>query len=286
MAQVTRAVKRGFLLLCPASLRLHLLEARPNLRKAAPPGMTFLFPSYLGDISVNIDTTYKVERIMWTGEYEPPLIRFLETHNTDGWTCFDVGANVGAVALALAMYVGNSGKVFAFEPGPPNIVRLRNNFRLNPSLLDRTEIIEYGVGDIAGESWWAEEDGNPGNALLSDQGTHKIPVTTLDSFIAKRGIGRVDFVKIDVEGMELQVMRGAAETLRRFRPAVYFETLPRYLHSSKGATFGEIQNFLVGGLGYGLYRLHNSGELSPVVRTRHGSYTVAIHPQKPIDHRS
>jgi FkbM family methyltransferase len=48
---------------------------------------------------------------------------------------WDVGANVGAVALALAKYVGPSGKVYAFEPGPPNQQRFRNNFTLNPKLL-------------------------------------------------------------------------------------------------------------------------------------------------------
>ena len=283
MAQFNRAVKRGFLMLCPASLRLRLLQAHPNLRKAAPAGMVFLFPSYLGDISVNIDTTYRAERFMWTGEYEPPLIRFLQTHNTDGWICFDVGANVGAVALALAKYVGSSGKVFAFDPGPHNITRLRSNFKLNPGLLNRTEIFGCGIGDISGELWWAEEPGNPGNALLSDRGTHKVEVTTLDSFVGKRGIDRLDFVKIDVEGMEFQVMRGAADTLRTFRPAIYFETLPRYVNSAKGATFDDIQKLLVGELGYRLYRLNDSGELSPVVRSRHGDYTVAIHPQRPVD---
>jgi FkbM family methyltransferase len=285
MAQFNRAVKRGFLLLCPASLRLHLLQTRPNLRKAAPAGMKFLFPAYLGDISVNIDTTYRAERFMWTGEYEPPLIRFLQIHNADGWTCFDVGANVGAVALALAKYVGSSGKVFAFEPGPPNILRLQRNLELNPSLLSRTEIVACGVADMPGELWWAEEHGNPGNALLSDRGTHKIPVTTLDSFVEKRGIGRVDFVKIDVEGMEFQVMRGAADTLRRFRPIVYFETLPRYVNSAKGAAFEELEKLFAGELGYRLYRLDPSGEPSPVLRGRHGDYTVAIHPQRPPGHK-
>src|SRR5271156_536189 len=174
MAQVSRALKTAFLVLCPASLRQHLLQTRPNLRKAAPAGMCFQFSSYLGDVSVHIDTTYRVERHMWTGEYEPPLIRFLQAHNTEGWNCFDVGANVGAVALALAKYVGSSGKVYAFEPGPPNQQRLHDNFKLNPELLGRTELLECGVADKPGELWWAEERGNPGNALLSVKGTHRI----------------------------------------------------------------------------------------------------------------
>jgi FkbM family methyltransferase len=285
MAQVNRAVKTALLLLCPASVRQHLLQTRPNLRKAAPAGMCFQFSSYLDDVSVHIDTTYRAERIMWTGEYEPPLIRFLQAHNTEGWTCFDVGANVGAVALALAKYIGPSGKVYAFEPGRPNQQRFRNNFTLNPKLLGRTELLECGVADKPGELWWAEERGNPGNAVLSDKGTHRIQVITLDAFVSKRQLSHVDFVKIDVEGMELQVMRGAAEVFRSFQPAVYFETLPRYVNSAKGETFAEIQNLLVGKLGYKLYRLSNAGQPSPLVGSRHGDYTLAIHPQKPLGKR-
>jgi FkbM family methyltransferase len=285
MAQVSRAVKTALLRLCPESLRRRLLETRPNLRKAAPAGMQFQFPSYLGDIPVHIDTTYKVERIMWTGEYEPPLIRFLQSHHTEGWTCLDIGANVGAVALALAKFVGPAGKVYAFEPGPPNQQRLRNNFALNPKLLARTELLECGVGDQPGELWWAEEPGNPGNALLSAKGTHKIPVITLDAFLGDRKLDRVDFLKIDVEGMELQVMRGATKLLSTFHPAMYFETLPRYVASGHGATFGDIQQLLVGEFGYTLFRLSNAGRLSPLAGGRPGGYTIAIHPSKPLRQR-
>jgi FkbM family methyltransferase len=285
MAQVSRAVKRVFLLLCPAELRMQLLQSWPNLRKAAPAGMRFLFPFYLGDISANIDTTYKVERIMWTGEYEAPLIQFLKTHDTEGWNCIDVGANVGAVALALAKYVGSAGKVFAFEPGPPNLVRLRSNFNLNPGLLQRTEIFGCGVSDKPGEFWWAEEPGNPGNALLSDSGTHKVRVTTLDAVLNERQLDRVDFLKIDVEGMEILVMRGATELLRKFRPTMYFETLPRYINSSTGANIDDIQKLLVEEFGYTLYRLSSSGQPTPMSGTRHGDYTVAIHPENPVRDR-
>ena len=285
MAQVSRAVKTALLRLCPEGLRRHLLETRPNLRKAAPAGMQFQFSSYLGDIPVHIDTTYKVERIMWTGEYEAPLIRFLQSHHTEGWTCMDVGANVGAIALALAKFVGPTGKVYAFEPGPPNQQRLRNNFALNPTLLARTELFACGVADRPGELWWAEEPGNPGNALLSGKGTHKIPVTTLDAFLNDRQLDHVDFLKIDVEGMELQVMRGAAKLLSTFHPVVYFETLPRYVASAQGATFADIQQFLVGELGYTLYRLSNPGQLSPLLGGRHGGYTVAVHPRKLLQQR-
>jgi FkbM family methyltransferase len=282
MAQINRAVKTALLLLCPAELRRRLLEAKPNLRKAAPAGMQFQFDRYLGDISVHIDTRYKVERIMWSGEYEPPLMRFLRMHNTAGWTCLDVGANVGAVALALAKYVGAGGKVYAFEPGPPNQQRLRRNLALNSVLAARVEVLECGVGERPGELWWAEEAGNPGNALLSEKGTHEIPVITLDDFLRERPLDRVDFVKIDVEGMELQVMHGSRELLRAFHPTLYFETLPRYVNSMRGATIAEFRNLLEGELGYELFRLSGAGEPRPLQGNGHSGYTLAVHPSRPL----
>ena len=285
MAQVSRAVKTAFLLFCPAELRRRLLEARPNLRKAAPSGMQFQFDRYLADLSVHIDTRYKVERIMWTGEYEPPLMGFLRMHSTEGWTCLDVGANVGAVTLALAKYSGASGKVYAFEPGPPNQQRLKRNLALNPALAVRTQVLECGVGDRPGELWWAEEPGNPGNALLSQTGTHRIPVVTLDDFAREHPLDRVDFVKIDVEGMELQVMQGARELLRRFHPALYFETLPRYVNTAKGAAFSEIRQLLEKEFGYELYRLTNAGEPRALQGHGHSGYTLAVHPGRPLQKR-
>lgn len=274
MAQVSRAMRRLLLRALPRGARDALLACWPNLRKAAPEGMRFAFPLYYGDIRVNIDTHYKVERIMWSGLYEPPLVRFLERQPTDGWVCFDAGANVGAVSLVLAKLCGPAGKVYAFEPGPPNLERLRANVALNPSLEARLEIIPAGVGSAAGELGWSEEPGNPGNALLSAEGSLRVPVITLDDFAASHSIARLDFIKIDVEGMELDVMRGAQHTLRRFHPALYFETLPRYVRGKPGAGFAAMEEFL-SAAGYDLYALRPSGELRPLAG-RPGGYTVAL----------
>jgi FkbM family methyltransferase len=242
--------------------------------------MQFVFPHYLGDISVNIDTRFKVERIMWTGVYEQPLIRRLQSQNTSGWTCFDVGANVGAIALALAKLTGPDGKIYAFEPGPPNLRRLRDNLNLNPELSKRVEMVAAGVGRAPGELYWAEEKGNPGNALLGNSGTHETKIITLDDFVHERAISKLDFVKIDVEGMELDVMHGAAETLRRFHPMLYFETLPRYTDTGAGATFSDMCNFLVQELGYTLHHINSQGQLHPQNARHHGGYTVGIHESK------
>jgi FkbM family methyltransferase len=280
MAQVSRALRRTFLRALPAAVRKRLLESYPNLRKAAPEGMQFVFLHYLGDVSVNIDTRFKVERIMWTGVYEAPLVRLLQSQNTTGWTCFDVGANVGAITLALAKFVGSTGRTYAFEPGPPNIARLRANLALNPELAARLEVTEAGVGRTPGELFWAEEQGNPGNALVGKTGSHKIKIITLDDFVRERTISKLDFVKIDVEGMELEVMQGAADTLRRFRPMLYFETLPRYTETGAGENVADMHDFLVKELGYTLHRIDSQGRLYAQNARHHGGYTVAIHPSR------
>ncbi len=280
MAQIGRAIKRTFLQTLPSSLADSLLRKYPNLRKAAPPGRDFVFDGYCSNIRVNVNTRYKVERIMWSGTYEPPLAAFLSGCSTSGWTCIDIGANVGAISLLLAKLVGPTGKVFSIEPGPPNLTRLRRNFALNPELANRAEIVGCGIGRDRGELWWAEEEGNPGNAMLGQKGTHRIPVETLDHFVAEHGMVALDFVKIDVEGMELEVMQGAKATLKRFLPILYFETLSRYGDVHAGNNFRFIESLLVGECGYELFRIVGPGELRPVSGGSLADYTVAVHPSR------
>lgn len=282
MAQIGRALKRTFLQLVPNSLAGSLLHKHPNLRKAAPPGRTFVFDGYCSDIRVNVDTRFKVERIMWSGTYEPALVRFLSTRDLRGWTCVDIGANVGAVALFLAKLVGENGHVYAIEPGPPNLARLRKNFDLNPALAAHTNIIPKGIGRTPSELWWAEEKGNPGNAMLAQEGSHRIPVDTLDNIVREFDIDHVDFIKIDVEGMELDVMQGGWQTLHRMRPVLYFETLARYGDVHSGSNFQQIETFLAGECGYELFRISASGELQPVLGRNFDDYTVAIHPGRKL----
>jgi FkbM family methyltransferase len=276
MAQVSRAIKTTILRACPLSLRDTLLRKYPNLRKAAPPGRSFVFGDYHSGIKVNVDTRFKVERIMWSGIYERPLMRYLDTFDMHGWTCMDIGANVGAVALVLAKKVGDAGKVFAFEPGGPNLQRLRSNFDLNPGLASVTEIVPNGVSSSRTELWWSEEVGNPGNAALGTTGTHSVPVTTVDDFVREHNVTRLDFMKVDVEGMELDVFQGARESLTRFRPILYYETLSRYGSAQGGGNFNKLDSFLISECGYTLHEIDRNGRLRPTSGSGRSDYTVGV----------
>src|SRR5581483_3209222 len=143
---------------------------------------------------------------------------------TRGSNCIDVGANVGPVTLALARQVGPTGRVLAIEPGPPYVARLRRNLQVNPRLKDRVVILQSGISETEGSLLWRPDPVHPFNAGLSHvhgtavPGEVRVPVTTLDTAIAQQKWDRVDFIKIDVEGMELEVLRGARGTLKALRP--------------------------------------------------------------------
>jgi FkbM family methyltransferase len=148
-----------------------------------------------------------------------------------GATVFDVGANVGAYTLLFAQWVGPSGTVVAFEPAPASAAGLRHQLRLN-GVADRVQVVESAVADIVGTAAFAADRASGANALISagHAGEHAVMVTTtsLDAFCEAKRI-RPDVIKIDVEGAEMAVLRGARRTLAaegvqafmEFHPAVW-----------------------------------------------------------------
>jgi FkbM family methyltransferase len=282
--QVAREIKKLLLRAMPLGARARFLAKRPNWRKAAPVQPEFVFPQYLGDLSVNIDTRYKVERIMWTGSYESAFQRWVAAHVKPGWTCIDVGANVGAITLGLAKAVGGSGRVLAIEPGANNLRRMQRNFDLNPALRTRVAVEACGISDVPGELTWVEELENPGNAMLEHSplyakqaaGAHvKVPVDRLDQVVHKHAIDAVHLIKIDVEGMEINVLRGATHILSTHKPILFLETLDRYSRGDGGGKLEEIRSLLAP-LGYGFYRVHGDGTHGGVTPPPWPDYTLAI----------
>jgi FkbM family methyltransferase len=271
--------------LLPSWLLSRLIRVRPDLLEHVPSGRTLRWAYYLGDIVVWVDPGNVIERTMVFG-YEPSVIRAVERFAAPGSHCLDVGANVGAVALPLARQVGPSGRVLAIEPGPPYLARLRQNLQENPKLADRVIILAAGLSETEKSLLWRPDPLHPFNARLSQvhltavPGELPIPVTTLDAAVARQGWERVDFIKIDVEGMELEVLRGARGTLEMLRPVVLFETLevfrPGHLAINGIAdVFAEIEGYLRG-LNYRLCDLRPDGSLQDVTAAALPDNTLAI----------
>ncbi len=284
MAQVARLIKQSILSLMPNAMRANWLRDHANWRKAAPPQPEFVFEHYLGNLRVHIDTRYKVERIMWTGSYETALQRWMQANVKPGWTCIDVGANVGAIMLGMGQCVGARGRVIAIEPGQTNLRRLRANLALNPEIAPQITVIEAGASDTEGTLNWVEETENPGNAMLelsplykkqSGDHRHSVRVELLDTLLANANAHAPQFIKIDVEGMEINVLKGAMETLTRSKPMLYFETLSRYAKGDEGGNLDAIAQLLLG-LGYRFYRVAGQGQATQFTPPQWPDYTLAV----------
>jgi FkbM family methyltransferase len=141
-----------------------------------------------------------------------------------GDVALDVGGCWGDTALWLAHAVGEGGHVHTFEPAPGNRDLLRRNLDLNPALAPRITVWGDPLGPSAGDMVLMPNVIGAGAASQTDlAGDEQVEMLELslqsvDALVAERRIARVDFLKIDVEGADLGVLEGAAETIRSQRP--------------------------------------------------------------------
>ncbi|UBF28987.1 FkbM family methyltransferase [Kovacikia minuta CCNUW1] len=157
----------------------------------------------------------------WLGSYEYDKQRLLQQIITPGSTLFDLGAHVGFHTLLAAELVGSSGKVIAFEPMPNNLVYLREHLRLNR--ITNVTVIAAAVSDHTGTATF-ELNNSSFKGHLSTQGTLPVKTVSLDDLIAKGEIPIPDCLKIDVEGAEMSVFRGAIHLLKEAHPTLILAT--------------------------------------------------------------
>ena len=154
----------------------------------------------------------------------------------EGDTAVDVGANKGAYTFWMRRAVGRAGRVVAVEPQPELAAYLRGACRA--LRWDNVDVLEAAASDRAGEATLRVPGSGPSpgatleSAAAPTAGWRELrcPTVRLDDALARQG--RVSVMKVDVEGHELAVFRGAARVLERDRPALLFECEARHLAGS------------------------------------------------------
>ena len=148
--------------------------------------------------------------------------------------CLDLGANVGMVTLALASLVPN-GHVYAFEGSPETTLALKETLRANRLANASAEHVVVGraaekvdffdIPDMRSSGHYLPMNSGRHATSVSQDTSQSVPLETksVDQIVQELGLQRLDFMKIDVEGAELDVLEGAAETFRRFSPLVVME---------------------------------------------------------------
>lgn len=177
--------------------------------------------------------------IHFFGSYEPEVRDQFKRWLRPGDVAIDVGANVGWHTLLMANLVGPAGRVYAFEPNETTRTRLLTAIDINaltqvvvdPRAASEAPGIVGFRAPVAGDLW----DGT--GRLIDDRASAgtQIECVSLDAFAADWGIDRLALVKIDVEGWELSVLRGARRVLDALRPGLVFEYDPKYVSRCGGS---------------------------------------------------
>lgn len=166
----------------------------------------------------------------WLGSYELQKRMAFEREIVPDSVIFDIGANVGYFSLLAAVLAGSEGKVYAFEPLPRNVRYLRQHVALN-HLENRIEVVEAAVSDREGE---AHFDLGPSTAMghLADSGEITVQMVVLDDLLEKGELRPPDYMKVDVEGAEFEVLSGAHHIIENHRPVLFMDTHNRQAHES------------------------------------------------------
>jgi FkbM family methyltransferase len=226
-------------------------------------------------ITWDLDLTEGIDLYIYiAGRFEWRLSRVLTGLVRPGATVVDVGANIGAHTLPLARAAGPDGRVIAYEPTAFAYAKLLNNLSLNPDLASRVVPVQAMLVGARSEqlvssiysSWPLVAGGDlhaehRGRAM----GTDGARALTLDDHLRELAVERVDLVKIDVDGFECSVLRGAQEVLRRWRPVLVMEWAP-YIHRASGHRLEECLS-VVRELGYTFHDAE-SGQALPADLSR------------------
>jgi FkbM family methyltransferase len=162
-----------------------------------------------------------------------------ECHVNPGDVVIDGGACWGDTSLCFADGIGEHGQVYSFEFVPDNLEILMKNIDLNPHLKNRVKVIRKALWDKSGEYLGYEENGPVSYVCEDNQKVRKkVATLSIDDFVRAEVVSRVNFIKMDIEGAELNALRGAEQTICTFRPvlaiALYhkeddFTVIPDYL---------------------------------------------------------
>jgi FkbM family methyltransferase len=180
----------------------------------------------------------------YAADYEPGTFGFLRAWCRPGDTVLDVGAHIGLFTVCMSRLVGPAGRVLSFEPTPSTCHILRETVRMN-FCESNVEVHEEAVSKRSGRGTLFDTRDVVSNAnslvrTRRSKGEISVEIVSIDEVVPREG---VRLLKIDVEGAELDVLRGAGRTFATSVPAVYLGLHPSQIREA-GGTLEEIWELL------------------------------------------
>jgi FkbM family methyltransferase len=214
------------------------------------------------DLLINPAIDNGVEHsLYYFGTYEKGTLNFIKTHLTEGQIFFDIGANIGLMSIFASYCVGKSGKVYAFEANPETAKLLKYNIELNN--ISNINIVDKAAGNNTGKiTIYNHWTGNRGGATLikPDKETESfevdlIKIDTVDEYLSIN----IGMMKIDVEGFEMDVLKGLEKILRKDNPPKLIVECSADRNNNYDSVY-EIYNFVKKINKYKVYKLSKGKE--------------------------
>jgi FkbM family methyltransferase len=191
-----------------------------------------------GGVCWDLDLDEGIDLAIYLKLFERETLSTIPRLVKNGATVLDIGANIGALTLPLAKAVGETGRVIAFEPTVWALAKLKRNISINEKLAPRIKVehcmllastANCSVPELISSSWSLVSK-NSEQPTLIDQGSRGLckPTTganlqTLNQYVKSSGLKKIDLIKLDVDGYELDVIEGGLEVLSQFKPKIIIE---------------------------------------------------------------
>jgi FkbM family methyltransferase len=195
--------------------------------------------------------------IFFNGTYEEGTLKIMNGILRDEDTFIDIGANIGLMSLHAAVILNGRGKVLSFEPLSSTYNLLMQNIKLNN--LENIEAVNMAIGSTNGivDIWDNTIINRGSSSIIKPHQTaagHRILIKCLDTYLEEHHIDSITCIKIDVEGWELEVLKGAANTLSGADAPICIVECST-LHPTYGGDNRDIYSFLCNINSYRLFRL-------------------------------
>jgi FkbM family methyltransferase len=170
---------------------------------------------------IKLDVSRDVDKHFYWGEFEVDIINFLKSLLIDCSVFFDIGANIGIYTLLASKHIRKGGTVYSFEPSDWAYERLMENLQLNES--KNVEVLKIAVSNFTGSKQFYICEDDAYNSLISTpmkevQKVVEVKSISIDDFCIEHKIVKIDILKIDVEGADYLVLKGAQNILRSDKP--------------------------------------------------------------------
>ena len=201
------------------------------------------------------------QNIYFVGAYERAELNLLNRHLSEDSVFVDIGANFGLYSLVASQKITNSGEIICFEPFPKNYAALKKNISLNSKSYIISENIALGDKKDELSLYYQPTEKNLGMVsanFIENSKTIEVDVMSFDEYVNENGIDKIDFIKIDVEGFENQVIIGMRKTLELFSPMILIEIFDE---GSINSNHHNAHDYLTR-IGYSKYFIDDFGNLS------------------------